>query len=170
MQNSLKNRKDQTYNFIERGIWTLLEANLGIVSACLPVLKPALGTLFPHLFGTLEGRTTKPYPHHHVTIGGSSHPSGHRSAGSTHNQSNPRYWSGPQKNEINVPVSASRPGRGSDEHHIIRGSDKDSSDAIELDDRASSPVRGQIFKAVEVTRTSFHESWPLGEQDGRWRQ
>jgi hypothetical protein len=58
VQNSLHNRADQTYNFIERGIWTLIEANLGIVSACLPVLKQPLGILFPRLFGTAKGSSS----------------------------------------------------------------------------------------------------------------
>ena len=37
--NSVRNQQDQTWNFIQRGIWTLIEANLGIICACLIVLK-----------------------------------------------------------------------------------------------------------------------------------
>lgn len=52
MSNSLKNKGDITWNFIERGMWTLLEANLGIITACLPVLQKPLGAIFPWLFTT----------------------------------------------------------------------------------------------------------------------
>ncbi|KAF4342089.1 integral membrane protein [Fusarium beomiforme] len=54
VSNSLKNKKDQTYNFIDRGIWTLIEANLGIITACLPVLRQPLGKLFPRIFGSTK--------------------------------------------------------------------------------------------------------------------
>ena len=37
MKNSLANKSDTTWNFIDRGIWTLIEANSGIIGACLPV-------------------------------------------------------------------------------------------------------------------------------------
>ncbi|KAF2844992.1 hypothetical protein T440DRAFT_409009 [Plenodomus tracheiphilus IPT5] len=37
--NSVRNQQDQTFNFIPRGVWTLIEANLGIICACLTVLK-----------------------------------------------------------------------------------------------------------------------------------
>ncbi|KAI8937956.1 hypothetical protein NX059_005639 [Plenodomus lindquistii] len=37
--NSVRNQQDQTYNFIPRGIFTLIEANLGIICCCLTVLK-----------------------------------------------------------------------------------------------------------------------------------
>ncbi len=168
VQNSLKNRQDQTYNFIERGIWTLLEANLGIINACLPILKQALGHLFPRLFGTVKS-TTSPYP------GAGSRPTDHRTADSSHHRSNPRFWGGPHKNELNVSVTASRPRRESDEHHIIRGSDKDSRDTIELDERGQSPAGhrhnsglGRISKTVEVTRTSFHEAPSARGDTKRW--
>jgi hypothetical protein len=36
---SVKNQSDITYSFIPRGIWTLVEANLGIITSCLVVLK-----------------------------------------------------------------------------------------------------------------------------------
>lgn len=52
VSNSLRNREDLTWNFITRGIWTLIEANAGIISACLPILKQPLGRLFPRLFGS----------------------------------------------------------------------------------------------------------------------
>ncbi|KAF2125243.1 hypothetical protein P153DRAFT_378743 [Dothidotthia symphoricarpi CBS 119687] len=37
--NSVHNQQDQTWNFIPRGIWTLVEANLGIICASLTVLR-----------------------------------------------------------------------------------------------------------------------------------
>ena len=57
VSNYLKNKEDITYNFIERGIWTLVEANLGIITACLPVLRQPLGRLFPRIFGTTKERS-----------------------------------------------------------------------------------------------------------------
>ncbi len=176
MQNSLKNRQDQTYNFIERGIWTLLEANLGIINACLPILKQALGHLFPRLFGTVKS-TTSPYPKHDTNRGAGSHPTDHRTTDSSHQRSAPRFWGGPHKNELSVSVTASRLRRESDEHHIIRGSDKDSGDTIELDERGASPVGhrhnpgpGRISKTVEVTRTSFHEPSKARGDARRWTE
>ncbi|KAF5552573.1 integral membrane protein [Fusarium mexicanum] len=43
VSNSLRNKKDMTWNFIDRGVWTLIEANLGIIAACLPVLRQPMG-------------------------------------------------------------------------------------------------------------------------------
>ena len=40
----------ETGSFIARSTWTLIEANTGIVCACLPLLKQPLTLLFPHLF------------------------------------------------------------------------------------------------------------------------
>ena len=37
VSNSLENQQDITYSFITRGVWTLIEANLGIICACLTV-------------------------------------------------------------------------------------------------------------------------------------
>jgi hypothetical protein len=44
--NSVHNQQDQTWNFIQRGIWTLIEANLGIICACLIVLKRFFANMF----------------------------------------------------------------------------------------------------------------------------
>lgn len=54
VSNSVHNEKDITYNFIRRGIWTLIEANLGIICACLPVLKKPLARLFPRIFDSTQ--------------------------------------------------------------------------------------------------------------------
>jgi hypothetical protein len=48
--NSVRNQQDQTWNFIQRGIWTLIEANLGIICACLIVLNQAVRRFFSMLF------------------------------------------------------------------------------------------------------------------------
>jgi hypothetical protein len=50
--NSVRNQQDQTWNFIQRGIWTLVEANLGIICACLVVLKQLVKRLFSTMFST----------------------------------------------------------------------------------------------------------------------
>ncbi|KAL2126829.1 hypothetical protein VTI74DRAFT_175 [Chaetomium olivicolor] len=175
VQNSLKNRQDQTYNFIERGMWTLIEANLGIISACLPVLKHPLGLLFPRLFGSIKAGTAAIYASgdrsRHTNNNGLANNSTHTSrtavGGDLHhpNHSNPRFWRAPLRHEVNVSISASRPDRRarrlSDEHHIIRESDKGSDTSIELGDRGQSVPGGEkggISKTVELTRMSFHEA------------
>lgn len=61
VSNSLEKKSDITYNFIDRGIWTLTETNLGIISACLLVLKQPLGRLFPRLFGS-SAKPSSYYP------------------------------------------------------------------------------------------------------------
>ena len=57
VSNSHKNKEDITYNLIERGMWTLIEVNLGTITACLPVLRQPLGRLFPRIFGTTKERS-----------------------------------------------------------------------------------------------------------------
>jgi hypothetical protein len=71
VSNSLKNKSDETYNFVTRGIWTTLEANLGIISACLPTLKKPMGRVFPMLFGS-----TKSASNRYGGTGGASGPGG----------------------------------------------------------------------------------------------
>lgn len=55
VSDSVKNQSDITSNFIERGMWTLIEINIGIMTACLPVLKEPLVRIFP---GALGGSRT----------------------------------------------------------------------------------------------------------------
>jgi hypothetical protein len=159
VQNSLKNIQDQTYNFIPRGIWTLVEANLGIISACLPVLKPPLSALFPRLFGSTGKKSTAPARSEGSRPGGQSNDPW--SSVSAANRSNPRFWRVPLKHELSVSISAARPNRNSDEHQIIGASDKGSTnDSVELNERAPNLKRGDsggISKTVEVVRQSFHE-------------
>lgn len=42
--------RDQTYGTLTSTVWTAIEANTGIICACLPMLKSPLATLFPRLF------------------------------------------------------------------------------------------------------------------------
>ncbi|RYN20768.1 hypothetical protein AA0119_g1565 [Alternaria tenuissima] len=51
--NSVRNQQDLTWNFIERGIWTMIEANLGIICACLLVLKQVVKRCFLSVLGTI---------------------------------------------------------------------------------------------------------------------
>jgi hypothetical protein len=136
VQNSLKNREDQTWSFIERGVWTLIESNLGIICACLPVLKQPLGRLFPRLFGsTIRGRSggvsggsgfsgkagsNKYYGRTSGSKTSSSavHKSSHFATTTTSSttsstaeqqSNNPKFWRpAPLKHELSVSVSASR--------------------------------------------------------------
>lgn len=57
VQSSLAKQSDLTWNFIPRGIWTLIEANLGIISACLPILKKPFSSALSRVLGT-----TRPVP------------------------------------------------------------------------------------------------------------
>ncbi|KAL8989292.1 MAG: hypothetical protein Q9177_001789 [Variospora cf. flavescens] len=45
--NSTHNQSDITWNFIPRGIWTLIEANTGIICASLPMLYKPAAVLLP---------------------------------------------------------------------------------------------------------------------------
>jgi hypothetical protein len=66
------NGRRETGSFIARSTWTLIEANTGIICACLPLLKWPLTLLFPYMFrrGTSAssarstGRTQNSYPLH----------------------------------------------------------------------------------------------------------
>ncbi|CAN9412273.1 unnamed protein product [Alternaria alternata] len=51
--NSVRNQQDLTWNFIERGIWTMIEANLGIICACLLVLKQVVKRCFLSVLRTI---------------------------------------------------------------------------------------------------------------------
>ncbi|KAI9753570.1 MAG: hypothetical protein M4579_005087 [Chaenotheca gracillima] len=56
--NSIETKADITYNFMSRSSWTLVEANTGIICACLPVLRQPLRLLFPRVFGGSGSRGT----------------------------------------------------------------------------------------------------------------
>ncbi|KAL5390290.1 hypothetical protein DPSP01_001862 [Paraphaeosphaeria sporulosa] len=59
--NSVHNHKDQTWEFIRRGVWTLIEANLGIICACLIVLRQPLARLCSKVFGATKTGTSEGY-------------------------------------------------------------------------------------------------------------
>ncbi|KAK7413377.1 hypothetical protein QQX98_007754 [Neonectria punicea] len=148
VQNSLKNKADSTYNFIERGMWTLIEANLGIISACLPVLKQPMSRLFPRIFGSTKKSSAY----------GGDNSKGYNLSNISAQASHPGFWRGTAKSHQVVSVSGpeTTTSRKSDERHIIteslKGSDMDS----EVESHGSTGRQG-ISKRVEVVRTSFHE-------------
>ncbi|KAK2684928.1 hypothetical protein QWA68_016188 [Fusarium oxysporum] len=149
VSNSLKNKQDQTYNFIERGMWTLIEANLGIITACLPVLRRPMGKLFPRIFGSTKKSSA------YFTSGG-NHSKGYNLSNVSNHASHPGFWRGATRSHQVVSVSGPETAteRKSDERHIITESVKGSDVESELDSCGSG--RG-ISKRVEVIRTSFHE-------------
>ncbi|EEH23452.2 hypothetical protein PABG_05663 [Paracoccidioides brasiliensis Pb03] len=54
--------KDITWDFIPRSTWTSIEANTGIICACLPILKGPLVRLFPRLFNATTAKSKGSYP------------------------------------------------------------------------------------------------------------
>ncbi|KAM5341226.1 hypothetical protein ACJ41O_015335 [Fusarium nematophilum] len=151
VQNSLKNKEDITYNFIERGMWTLIEANLGIISACLPVLKRPLGKLFPRVFGSTKKSSA-------YFTGAGDNSKGYNLSNISAHASHPGFWRGAtrshQVTSISGPEAIMR--RKSDERHIITTESLKESDLDSELDSHGSAGRG-ISKRVEVVRTSFHE-------------
>ncbi|OAA58118.1 integral membrane protein [Niveomyces insectorum RCEF 264] len=156
VQNSLKNLSDQTYNFIQRGIWTLIEANLGTISTCLPVLKQPLGRIFPRMFGSTKKSA-------------SYYPDGSRRPREAYNlshvaaqESAPGLWRGPAKSRRTTSISGAAnqdSERRSDERYIFtestKGSDRDRDSDL---DKQGGYVMGGISRRVDLVRTSFHES------------
>jgi hypothetical protein len=124
--NSVHNQQDQTWNFIQRGIWTLIEANLGIICACLIVLKRFFATMFG------ASKTTNPTGGYGY---GSSGAAGHTdSSGKRDRRSQQQHFQLddsvdddeplPQRRSYRMDPLADRGGslysrRGSDERHII---------------------------------------------------
>ena len=51
---------DQTYGTLNSTIWTTVEANTGIICACLPMLKKPLSCLFPKAFPRQLGNSSYP--------------------------------------------------------------------------------------------------------------
>ncbi|KAH9863000.1 hypothetical protein J1614_010670 [Plenodomus biglobosus] len=155
--NSVRNQQDQTFNFIPRGVWTLIEANLGIICACLTVLKrPAqrLVMLLTMAFkpGSLGGgargsRATECASDR----GDGNHPLSRVSHSAASNQTaaheDRSMWVG----DVSPLSSRSIPDirRGSDEKHIML------------------PVyREQEFSKSSMDSGNTIEDWPLGPTPG----
>ncbi|KAF9775280.1 hypothetical protein IL306_006648 [Fusarium sp. DS 682] len=122
VSNSLKNKKDQTYNFIDRGIWTLIEANLGIITACLPVLRQPLGKLFPHIFGSTKKSSL-------YYTGPGSHAKGYNLSNIAARSPHAGVWkSDASRSDQVVSVSGTKidTNRNSDEQYIINEAAKGS--------------------------------------------
>ncbi|KAM0268244.1 hypothetical protein ACHAQH_010021 [Verticillium albo-atrum] len=126
VQNSLKNKEDITWNFIERGMWTLVEANLGIISACLPVLKQPMAKLFPRVFGSTRKNT-------YYIADTPSGQKGYNLSNVSRQDQNPGFWRAGARNQQQVSISGGKEameGRTSDEQYIVHGS-LGSSDNVE---------------------------------------
>ncbi|KAL6898921.1 putative PTH11-typeG-protein-coupled receptor [Trichoderma evansii] len=145
VQNSLANKSDITWNFIDRGIWTLIEANSGIIGACLPALRQPLARAFPHIFGSIV-RNSK-FEDDEAPRKGTFTLSS-LSGGA----SNPALWLGGGHGRQVVSISGPEAimGRKSDELCIIDESAKENDSCSE-----TLSAHG-ISKTVEVVRMSFH--------------
>lgn len=155
VHNTPEHQQDPTYHFVDRGVWTLLEANLGIISACLPILKHPLTRLFPRLFSTTTTPTTNTSHNNHATTAASSNLTPHHLDPDPNNTANhwptnpsamhnryhhaSRFWrhSLSRHEPAGISRSGVRAGRSSDEHRIVGGTSlKGSSDGmIELEER-----------------------------------
>ncbi|KAM0326959.1 hypothetical protein ACHAQA_006080 [Verticillium albo-atrum] len=149
VQNSLKNRADITWNFIERGMWTLVEANLGIISACLPVLKQPLAKLFPRVFGSTLKNT-------YYIADTPSHQKGYNLSNVSRQDQNPGFWRAGARTQQQVSISGGAEvmaDRKSDEQYIVHGSPGSSNSDLDIRTHG----KEGISKRVELVRTSFHE-------------
>jgi hypothetical protein len=145
VQNSLANKADTTWNFIDRGMWTLIEANSGIIGACLPALRQPLARLFPHIFGSTAKNSDYQEDR---TPGKGAFTLSNLSGQASH----PGMWRGGGHSRQVVSVSGPEAvtGRRSDELHII-------DDGVKESDSGSETHGTQgISKTVDVVRTSFH--------------
>lgn len=121
----------------------MVEANLGIISACLPILRRPLGRIFPYLFGS-----TRAISDYNAGTGGIEKPSGPGARKETSrgyiltdlssSQIAPhKYWRD-QQHKSHHSVSVSRADIDaddySDERHIISGSIRESGSGSELTD------------------------------------
>ncbi|KAL7932572.1 putative PTH11-typeG-protein-coupled receptor [Trichoderma chlorosporum] len=149
VQNSLANKADTTWNFIERGIWTLIEANTGIIGACLPALRQPLTRLFPHFF---DSTVKNSHRNDDRTPGKGAFALSNLSVQASH----PGMWRGGGHSRQVVSVSGPEGGTGrkSDELYIIEDASKDN------DSGSDSPAVHGISKTVDVVRTSFHMDRP----------
>ncbi len=157
VQNSLKNNADITWNFIERGIWTLIEVNLSIISSCLLVLKRPLSILFPRLFGSMK----KLSAYNKYNKYDRDKDRGYKMNSFSVGQDDSGLWRGSQLAQQSVSISGprSQAPRNSDEQHIFGGNDSES------ETKTSAGVSG-ISKRVDVSRTSFHQDRPPPDGTG----
>ncbi|UNI19403.1 hypothetical protein JDV02_005587 [Purpureocillium takamizusanense] len=119
VQNSIKNQQDLTYNFIDRGIWTLTEANLGIVTACLLVLKQPLTRLLPRVFpSTKKGSSYIPDNTQGRTVG-------YYLSDLSTEEAAAEVWRGPVRNH---PVGVRLPNARCDEDVMQKFKSRDGSD------------------------------------------
>ncbi|KAL7797373.1 putative PTH11-typeG-protein-coupled receptor [Trichoderma ceciliae] len=144
VQNSLANKADTTWNFIDRGIWTLIEANTGIIGACLPALRQPLARLFPRIFGTTVKNSNYQDDR---TPGKGAFTLSNLSGQASH----PGMWRGGGHNRQVISISGPEAlGRKSDELYMIDDGVKESDSGSE-----TQGAHG-ISKTVDVVRTSFH--------------
>ncbi|KAL7951348.1 putative PTH11-typeG-protein-coupled receptor [Trichoderma barbatum] len=145
VKNSLANKADTTWNFIDRGIWTLIEANAGIIGACLPTLRQPLAQLFPRFFETTMKNSNQ---NDNRTPGKGAFTLSNLSRQASH----PGMWRGGGHSRQVVSVSGPETGMGrkSDELYIIDDALKDN------DSGSDAPGSHGISKTVDVVRTSFH--------------
>ncbi|KAM0248121.1 hypothetical protein ACHAQJ_009591 [Trichoderma viride] len=145
VQNSLANKADTTWNFIDRGMWTLIEANSGIIGACLPALRQPLARLFPHIFGSTAKNSNYQDDR---TPGKGAFTLSNLSGQASH----PGMWRGGGHSRQVVSISGPEAvkGRKSDELYII--------DDVVKENDSGSETQGAhgISKTVDVVRTSFH--------------
>ena len=148
VSNSTKSNADITYNFITRGLWTLIEANLGIICACLPVLKQPLSRMFPQMFGSTQRS-------HGYYRGSPSHSKAYQLQNVSHGKQG--LWTGSGNGHmVSISGPEQRKGRKSDEQHIISASlGKSESEGDSTSDRHDG-----IRKEIDLARVSIHEESP----------
>ncbi|PTB62326.1 putative PTH11-typeG-protein-coupled receptor [Trichoderma citrinoviride] len=145
VKNSLANKADTTWNFIERGIWTLIEANAGIIGACLPALRQPLARLFPHLFDSIVKDS-------HFGDNRSPVKGGFYLSNLSGQASHPGMWRpvGHTRQVVSISGPQSPGERKSDEQFFMN-------DVLKENDSGSdTQVFLGISKTVDVVRTSFH--------------
>lgn len=67
--------KDQTFGTLNSTIWTTIEANTGIICACLPMLKTPLARLLPRYFpqGSQGSAESNPHSGHAIPASRNAH-------------------------------------------------------------------------------------------------
>ncbi|KAK4541844.1 hypothetical protein LTR36_007376 [Oleoguttula mirabilis] len=125
-----------TFDFIPRNIWSLIEANVGIICACLPILKHPFTRALSLVLGTTQRSSTNPYGHgisyelrddsQQKSGAGSRRHTNDRLQSSTRSGRHP--WDGPDadgdSDEVHIIAdSARKAGRG-DEIHFGFGDER----------------------------------------------